>query len=266
LPLDINVTSWFIFMTEAYVYTINQFAKLAGVSIRTLHYYDELGLLEPEKIGDNGYRYYGDRSMLKLQQILFYRELDLSLKEIAEIVANPGFDVVKALYSHRKALQGKVKRLERLIQTVDNTINQLKGNGTMNAKKLFVGFTDEEQEKYAREAEQLYDPEVVRASNRKWKAYSQAEQQHILEEGGRIITDLAKLMTKDASNPQVQAIVARWHDHMHYFWSPNDDQLLGLADLYNEDPRFKENYERVTPGLAGFMREAIKVYVKNRKK
>ncbi len=250
---------------EVNVYTVKQFAKLAGVSVRTLHYYDELGLLVPESVGANGYRHYGEQSILKLQQILFYRELELSLEEIGDILGAPGFDVVEALHSHREALQGRVKRLERLLQTVDETIQQLKGNQTMNAKGLFAGFSEEEQEKYAREAEQMYDPETVRASNRKWKAYSQDEKQRILAEGGAVITDMAKLMSKKASDPQVQAVVARWHKNLQHFWSPNDEQLLGLADLYNDDPRFKANYEQVAAGLAGFMREAIRVYVNNRK-
>lgn len=265
-PLDINVTSWFIFKSEVNMYTVKQFAKLAGVSVRTLHYYDELGLLKAESVGANGYRHYGDAAVLKLQQILFYRELDLSLEQIKSILGSPDFDVLNALHSHKEALQGRVKRLERLIQTVDTTLQQLKGRKTMNAKGLFEGFSEEEQEKYAKEAEQMYDPETVKASNRRWKAYTPAEKERILTEGRSIITDLAKAMPKGASAPQVQAVVARWHKHMQYFWSPNDEQLLGLADLYNDDPRFKSNYETAAPGLAGFMHEAVKVYVKNRKK
>jgi DNA-binding transcriptional MerR regulator len=248
------------------VYTVNQFAKLAGVSVRTLHYYDELGLLKPESVGANGYRHYGEASVLKLQQILFYRELELSLEEIKTILNSPDFNVLHALDSHREALQGRVRRLERLIQTVESTINQLKGRKKMNAEGLFEGFSEEEQEKYAQEAEQMYDPETVKASSRRWKAYSPAEKERILAEGRSIYTDLAKAMPEGSSNPDVQKVIARWHKHLQYFWSPDDEQLLGLADLYNDDQRFKSNYEKVAPGLAAFMREAVKVYVKNRKK
>lgn len=251
---------------EVDVYTVKEFAKLAGVSARTLHYYHELGLLKPESVGANGYRYYGDASVLILQQILFYRELGLSLEQIKAILASPDFDVLNALHAHKEALQGRVKRLERLIQTVDTTLQQLKGRKTMNVKGLFEGFSDEEQEKYAQEAEQIYDPETVKASNRQWKAYTPAEKERILTEGKSIFTDMAKEMPQGASAPQVQAVVARWHKHMQYFWSPSDEQLLGLADLYNDDPRFKSNYETLAPGLARFMREALKVYVKDRKK
>ena len=248
------------------MYTVKQLAKLAGVSVRTLHYYDEIGLLKPSSLGGNGYRHYEEEALLKLQQILFYRELELSLDEIKAVTGRPDFDVETALRSHREALQGKVERLKRLIQTVDNTIDHLKGNESLNAKGLFEGFSEEEQEKYAQEAEQMYDPETVRASNRKWKSYSSAQKEHILTEGKAIYTDLAAAMPKGAGSKEVQAVIAHWHQHMQNFWSPNDEQLLGLADLYNDDPRFKANYDKIDPKLAGFMREAVKGYVKRRTK
>jgi DNA-binding transcriptional MerR regulator len=247
------------------VYTVKQLAKLAGVSVRTLHYYDEIGLLKPSSVGGNGYRFYEEKALLKLQQILFYRELELSLDEIKAVMGRTDFDLLTALDSHRKALQERVERLKRLIQTVDHTIDHLKGNGSMNAKGMFEGFSEEEQEKYAKEAEQIYDPETVRASNRKWKAYSPSQKENILAEGKKINTDLAAAMPKGAESKEVQALIAHWHQHMQNFWSPNDEQLLGLADQYNDDPRFKANYDKVDPKLASFMREAVKVYVKRRK-
>jgi DNA-binding transcriptional MerR regulator len=248
------------------VYTVNQLAKLAGVSVRTLHYYDEIGLLKPSSLGGNGYRHYEEEAMLKLQQILFYRELDLSLDEIKSVVGRPDFDVVTALRSHKEALQGRVERLKRLIQTVDNTIDHLKGNETMNAKGLFEGFSEEEQEKYALEAEQMYDPETVRASNRKWKAYLPAEKERILAEGKAIYVDLIAAMPKGADSAEAQALIAHWHQNMQYFWSPDDEQLLGLAEGYYDDPLFRANFDKMHPKLAWFMCEAVKVYVERRKK
>jgi DNA-binding transcriptional MerR regulator len=217
-------------------------------------------------VGGNGYRHYEEDAVLKLQQILFYRELELSLEEIKAIVGRPDFDVLTALRSHKEALQGRVERLNRLIRTVDNTIDRLKGNEAMDAKGLFEGFSEEEQEKYALEAEQVYDPETVRASNRKWKAYPPAEKERILAEGKAIYLDLIEAMPKGAASAEIQALIARWHQHMQYFWSPNDEELVGLADMYNSDARFRANFDRMHPKLAEFMREAVKVYLKNRKK
>jgi DNA-binding transcriptional MerR regulator len=253
-------------MFEVNVYTVKQLSKLAGISIRTLHYYDQIGLLKPSSVGANGYRHYGEEVLLRLQQILFYRELDLGLSEVKAIVDNPEFDVLTALRSHKEALQGRAERLKHLIQTVNNTIDNLKGNENMNAKGLFEGFSEEEQGRYALEAEQMYDPETVRASNRKWKAYLPAEKERILAEGRAVYADLVTAMPKGTASMEVQALIARWHQHMQSFWSPSDEQLLGLADLYNDDPRFRANFDKIHPNLAGFMREAVKVYVKKRKK
>ena len=248
------------------MFTVKQLSKMAGVTPRTLHHYDDIGLLKPSRVGDNGYRYYGEEALLKLQQILFYRELDFPLDDIKKIMGRRDFDVLGALQSHKDALQKQAVRLNRLLATVDNTIQHLKGEKLMSQKGLFEGFSEEEQEKLAQEAEQMYDPETVRESNRKWKAYSDAEKKKILAEGQAVYTDLAAVMSTGAGSREVQAVIARWHKHLLYFWSPNDEQLLGLADLYNDDPRFKANYEGVHPGLAEFMRAAVKVYVKNRKK
>src|SRR5512145_2057948 len=166
------------------MFTVKQLSKLAGVTPRTLHHYDAIGLLKPSRVGDNGYRYYGEESVLRLQQILFYRELGIPLEDIKKIMERRDFDVMGALRSHKEALQKQVARLNRLIHTVDNTINHLKGNTIMSEKSLFEGFSEEEQEKYAAEAEELYGAENVRASMQKWKAYSPDEKKRIMEEGG----------------------------------------------------------------------------------
>jgi DNA-binding transcriptional MerR regulator len=239
---------------------------MASITPRTLHYYDEIGLLKPTRLGDNGYRYYGEEALLRLQQILFYRELDMPREEIRKIMGRRDFDVLGALHSHKDALHRQAARLNRLIQTVDNTILHLKGKEPMNAKGIFEGFSEEEQEKYALEAEQMYDAETVRASNRKWKAYSASRKEQIMSEGKAIYIDMIAAMPKGADSPEVQTIVERWRKHMDYFWTPNLDQLLGLADGYNDDPRFKANFDRMHPKLAEFMREAVELYVKSRQK
>ena len=246
-------------------YTVKQLATLAGVTVRTLHHYDQIGLLKPTSVGANGYRYYGEKTLYRLQQILFYRELDVPLDEIRRIVDSRDFDVLTALESHRSALELEVARIKRLIQTIDLTTQRLKGTKTMSDKQLFRGFSDEEQEKMAAEAEQRWDPETVRASNARWKQYPPEKKQRIMDEGNALYTDMIAAMSEGPSSRKVQAIVKRWHDHMQYFWSPNDEQLLGLADLYNDDPRFSANFEAMQPGLATFMREAVQVYVENRK-
>ncbi len=248
------------------MFTVKQLSQLAGVTPRTLHHYDEIGLLKPSRVGDNGYRYYGEESLLRLQQILFYRELDIPLEDIKKIMGRRDFDIVGALHNHKEALQKQATRLNRLIGTVDNTIDYLKGNKQMSNKQLFEAFSEEQQVEYEKEVMQKYDPATVKASVKKWKEYTAAEKKRIGEEGNAVYRDILAAMPKGASSPEAQAGVERWRRHIEYFWVPDDEQLSGLADLYNEDSRFKANFDKIDPRLAEFMREAVKIYVENRKK
>jgi MerR family transcriptional regulator, thiopeptide resistance regulator len=247
------------------MYTIKQLSKLAGITPRALHYYDEIGLLKPFWVGENGYRYYDEACLVRLQQILLYREVGMPLENIKQIMARPDFDVLSALENHKVELRKRIAHLEILVTTVDHTLLHLKGIKTMSKKQLFEGFSDEQQAAYEKEAMQMYDPAVVKASSKKWKNYTPADKQRIADEGNAVYEDLLLAMPKGAASPEAQACVERWRRHLEYFWSPNDDQLLGLADLYNDDPRFKANFDKVDPRLAEFMRQAVTVYVKNRK-
>ncbi|MFN2118810.1 MAG: MerR family transcriptional regulator [Anaerolineales bacterium] len=248
------------------MYTVKQLADISGVTPRTLRHYHKIGLLQPTEIARNGYRYYGGEALYRLQQILFYRELGMRLDKIRSILGRGDFDILAALHNHRAALLAEVKRLQRLIRTLDNTTRSLEGDANMQPKGLFEGFSDEEQEQLAAEASRRWDAQTVGDSNKRWKGYSKGEQQKILEEGKALYADLAAAMTKGAASPEVQEIVQRWRDHLGNFWTPTDEQLLGLADLYNADPRFRRNYERVAPGLAEFMREAVRVFVNGRRR
>jgi DNA-binding transcriptional MerR regulator len=243
------------------MFTVKQLSDLAGVTPRTLHHYDAIGLLKPAQVGANGYRYYGDESLLLLQQILFYRELGMPLDDIKQIMGRRGFDVLTALEGHRVELGRRIERLERLLGTVDNTILYMKGKNEMSSKQIFSGFNEEEQEKYAAEAEKLYDPETVRASNRRWKSYSAEKKQSILDEARQIYMELSAAMPKGAQSGEAQALVERWRANMDHFWTPKLEQLQGLAEMYEDDPRFKANFEAMQPGLAEFMKEAVRYYV-----
>ncbi len=247
------------------MFTVKQLCKMAGVTPRTLHYYDQIGLLRPSQVGENGYRYYGEEALLRLQQILLYRQLDLPLEEIRRILDRPDFDVLRALESHKQELRKRMARMERLAATVDDTILHLKEKKPMSQKQFFAGFSEEQQAAYEKEAIEMYDPEVVKASNRKWKAYPQAEKERILAEGNAIYEAIVGAISKGPESPEAQAGVERWHRHQQYFWSPSDEQLLGLGELYNQDKRFKANFDKIDPRLAEFLRAAIQAYVARRK-
>jgi len=248
------------------MFTVKQLSRLAGITPRTLHYYDQIGLLKPSRVGDNGYRYYEEEALLRLQQILLYRELDLPLDHIQRLMGRRDFDVLAALETHRAELRKRIAHLETLVGTVDNTILHLKGNRTMSDKQLFSGFSEEEQAELEKEAMQLYDPETVKESNRRWRNYSAAEKQRVMDEGNVIYTALIAAMPKGAAAPEVQALIERWRRHMDYFWTPQLDQLVALAEHYALEPRFKANFDKMQPGLAEFMGEAVRVYVENQEK
>ena len=245
--------------------TVKQLSKLAGVTPRTLHHYDAIGLLKPSRVGDNSYRYYGEESLLRLQQILFYRELGIPLEDIKSIMGRRDYDVLGALRSHKEALKRQVTRLNNLIHTVDNTIDYLNGRKEMSNKQLFEAFSDEQQAEYEKEIMQKYDPATVKAASKRWKEYTDADKQRMGEEANVLYRDLLLAIPKGATSPEAQSCVERWRRFIEYFWAPNDEQLAGLANLYNEDPRFKANFDKVDVRLAGFLREAINIYVEKRR-
>jgi DNA-binding transcriptional MerR regulator len=247
------------------MFTVKQLSEIAGITPRTLRYYDRIDLLKPSRVGSNGYRYYDEAALLKLQQILLYRELELPLERIREIVNRPGFDPLAALEDHKLELARRRARIERLIATVDETILHLKGKKEMTDKQLFAAFSEEDQAEMEKEAIKLYDPETVRTSNRKWKAYSAAEKQRILDEGNAVYLELVAAIPAGPASPAAQAGVERWRRHMDNFWTPDPDQLVALAEHYSLDARFKANFDKIDPRLATFMGEAVRIYVKRLK-
>jgi MerR family transcriptional regulator, thiopeptide resistance regulator len=244
------------------MFTVKKLSRLAGVTPRTLHYYDEIGLLKPTRVGDNGYRYYGEETLLRLQQILFYRQLDMPLDSIQSIMGRRDFDVMSALESHKQELRKRIAQMERLVTTVDNTILHLKGKKDMSQKQLFEAFNEEQQAEYEKEAMRMYDPAIVKASNKKWKSYSVAEKQRIADEGNAVYQGFLQAMPKGAASVEARACVEAWRKHMDYFWTPNEEQLLGLANGYNDDQRFMASFDKIDPNLAAFIREAVKAYLK----
>ncbi len=219
------------------MYTVKRLAAAAAVSVRTLHYYDEIDLLKPTQIGENGYRYYDDAALLRLQQILLYREIGMPLAEIRDILDEPGFDLVAALRSHRARLKQKRQRYQELIETVDRTIQHLSGGEPMSEQEIFGGFSEEQQKDYEREVRLTYGPELVNESVRRWGSYSDAQKEAIQQEGNEIYRKLAAALQADVSpqDAEVQALLVRWHNHLRYFYEPSLEVLRGLAMLYNTD-------------------------------
>jgi MerR family transcriptional regulator, thiopeptide resistance regulator len=239
--------------------TVRQLATLANVTPRTLHYYDEIGLLEPDTIEDNGYRRYGKQAVLRLQQILFYREMDIPLETIRDLVTRPEFDAVRALQAHRASLQERSKRLEQLINTIDKTIEHLEGKREMNNDEYFEGWTEEKQPEFEKEIRQKYGEHAM-DNVIDWNSYTKEQKSAIMAEGESNMQSMAFLMYLPPNSPEVQEAVARWHQHMKYFYDPSIERMRGLGQMYVDDPRFNVLYEKVRKGMALFMKQAIDVY------
>jgi DNA-binding transcriptional MerR regulator len=245
------------------MYTVKQLSELAGVSVRTLHYYDEIALLTPTQIGANGYRYYDDSALLRLQQILFYREIGLELSQIRAILDDPNFDLLAALQSHRAVILEKSKRLHELIETIDSTILHVTEAVEMSNKNLFKGFSEAKQKQYEREARLQYGPEIVNESVKRWNSYSEDEQAAIRQEGGEVYLDLARLMKKETppNSPEVMDVLRRWHANIRYFYEPTTEILRGLGEMYNTHPDFIAFFQKIDPDLPAYLQAAITVYV-----
>jgi DNA-binding transcriptional MerR regulator len=234
---------------------------MAGVSVRTLHHYDHIGLLEPPARTAAGYRLYGETELLRLQQILFFKELDLPLSEVRSILDDPEFDQVRALQAHRRMLEGRVERLAQLLQTVDKTIQKLtEDTMSMTDEELYEGFTKEQIERYKREAREMYDPALVEDSQRRVGKMSKTQWEVVKLKGDEVTRGIAGLMDREPGDPEVQALIARHHAWIENFYPASADVYRGLGQLYTSHPEFRAFYDGYRPDLADFMAAAMARY------
>ena len=242
--------------------TIGEMAKLCGVSIRTLHHYDREGLLPPGEVDpETGYRRYGEPEIRRLQQILFWRELDFSLQEIREILSSPDYDAKEALKRQRELLELKRQRLDRLLRLIDDN---LKGEQTMAFEAFDNRELNEKKDAYAAEAKEKW------GKTARWQAYEEreagmtAEKYESRDEGMRdIFRAFAAARQGDPAGAEGQALVKRWHDFIEANYYPCPKTVLfGLGQMYVGDERFKENLDAYGEGTAQFMCNAITVYCK----
>ena len=242
-------------------YTVKQLADLAGVSVRTLHHYDQIGLLRPHKRSKTNYRYYGSLEALRLQQILFYRELDYPLEKIEALLYDPKFNLQSSLKFQRKELEKRAERLQTLLNTVDQTLYNLTHHRMITDEELYAGFNSVEEGKtLSKEAKERWGDEVKKSHQRiqkmgpaKWKA--------IQEQGGAIYQKFADLMdTHKADTSEVQQTVAVFHKYLENFYPVEEARLRGLGQLYITDDRFRAFYDKIKKDLADFVNEAIQLY------
>lgn len=238
---------------------VKEVAELAGISVRTLHHYDDIGLLHPSETTEAGYRVYTGEDLALLQQILFFRELGFPLKQIREIVSRPDFNRREAMELHHKLLLEKRVRLERMIETLEKTMKHEKGEIEMTNKDKFAGF-DFSSNPYEQEARERWGDQAVDESNAKLNKLSKTEQGQLGEEMNAIYRKLAALRNEPPASEEAQQAIGEWYDWLNRMGKYSLEGFKGLGQMYVDDERFTRNIDQFGEGLARFMRDAMAEY------
>jgi DNA-binding transcriptional MerR regulator len=255
--------------------TVRQLAAISGVTVRTLHHYDEIGLLRPASIGANSYRYYGREEQLRLQRILFHRELGVPLSAIADLLELEGENQIGILRQHREKLEIERERYRVLIETIDRTIQELKGEGAMVNAELYEGFSPEKQAGYEDWLIEKYGApmrtgiERLRTSRAKLSAVARKE---FLEASGRELHELEQSLvgalrnSVDPASDVVDQLIDRHRAWVGMMWdrSCSPESYSGLADLYLAHPDFVARYEAMEKGFAEYLVAAMKLHANKR--
>ena len=250
-------------------YTVHQLARLAGISTRALRHYDHVGLLRPERIASSGYRIYGSREVERLQQILFYKELDMPLSEIQRLLDDPGYDVAEALGTHVRQLQDRQARLGQLIQNAQNTIMNLRGDKAMSDQERFEGFKQaqlqDNETRYGTEIREKYGKDAVEQSNAKWMGMSESDFKQFEALGSRLNQMLKEaVLTGDPGSEPAQRAAALHREWLMFTWPHYTPEAhMGVAQMYVDDPRFTAYYDEIVPGCAVFLRDAVQIFCQN---
>jgi DNA-binding transcriptional MerR regulator len=248
-------------------YTVSQLARLSGTSVRTLHHYDEIGLLKPASVGENGYRYYGREELLRLQSILVHREFGIALGDIAILLGSAGFDRLKALREQRGRIEAEAERYRRLARTIDRTIAELEGRDTVMDKQLYEGFSPEKQAEYEAWLIDKYGEPArqrIEMGREAMAAMSSDQRQDWRAEATALRDDFAFAMGQGtaAADPALDPLLERHHAWVARTWKtpPTAQAYAGLGQLYVENAEFKAMYDAARPGLAEWMAAAMKAW------
>jgi len=245
-------------------YTVKKLSELSGVTIRTLHFYEEIGILKPAYHGSNGYRYYEEKELLQLQQILFFKELGFSLKQIQKVLGKDDFDQLSALYSHRKFLNREWEKIGVLLKTIDKTIKHMKGKKKMKDKEIFDGFNIG-LVKLAKKGEPFFNAETIVLKSVKNPTVGKREKafyENITKAAHTIFKELIHCLDKglDPASDEVQRIIKKHHTFTEQIHAATQEVYKALAQLYQEHPAYRKQLDPFHPELAVFMAEAMKVF------
>lgn len=247
--------------------TVKQLAAISGVTVRTLHHYDEIGLLKPAHVGANGYRYYGREELLRLQQILFHREFGVPLEEIVELLELENDDRVAVLLRHRERLEAEARRYAELISTIDLTVAGIKGQGEMKNADLYKGFSAEKQAGYEAWLIERYGDRMKQSIQQSKKAFAsmtQDDKDAVMANLQPIEEALAEGLRRgiDPMSDVIDAQIVRHRAWVSQAWGREctAEAYANLADLYLSHPDFVKRYETIEPGFADYLTRAMKAH------
>ncbi len=248
-------------------YTVKQLARISGVSIRTLHWYDEKGVLKPSYHGVNGYRYYEEEQLLMLQQILFFRELGFHLNDIQKLLSQNDFDKVKTLQSHKQTLTDQVNRKNNLITTIDKTILRLRDKETMQDKELYHGFDKTRQKEYEQHLVKEHGTKaenLLKQNHNRTVKWDKDEWDDVKNIGDQIHKELTGTINSNLApeSDEVQKIIHRHYELQNKFYDLTKEVYIGLTDLYAQHPDFKKFFDIYHPKMIEYISKAIRYYVK----
>ncbi len=254
-------------------WTVGSAAEIAKVSVRTLHHYDEIGLLSPSDRSESGYRLYSAGDLERLHQILLFRELGFALPEIRDIMCDPDFDRVSALEAQRTLLAEKARRTEAMLLAIDAALQAARGGTTMTDKEqkemfgeLFDGFNPDEYE--AEVQERWGETDAYAQSAARTKRYTKDDWVRIKAEGDANTAEFIRLLDEGAApdSPEAFAAAAEKHAQLErWFYDAPLDMFSNLSDMWVNDPRFKKNIDKPREGLAEYERAAVKAWVASKK-
>ena len=246
--------------TAADSYSVGRVADLSGVTIRTLHHYDEIGLLSPGGRSEAGYRVYENSDLERLQRILFYRELGFTLKEISTIIDDPNTDSMGHLRRQRGLLVERIERLGAMVDAIDYEMEARKMNIRLRPEERFEVFGDLRPEDHAEEAERRWgDTEAYKESNRRVSKYTKEDWLTLKAEAEDVQNRLAAAFESGLAPDSEEAMAAAEAHRQHisrWFYECTYEIHRGLTDMYVSDERFRPNYDTQTPGLAAYIKEA----------
>ncbi len=241
-------------------YTVGTVARLAHVSVRTLHHYDELGLLEPSERSESGYRLYTDADLAQLQQVLFYKELGFSLEEIADALGDPEFDRLEALERQRGLIAGRVTQLQAMLDLIDRTVAAENGGVALSKEEMFEVFGDFDPTEHEAEVKERWgDTDAYQESTCRAARYTKADWQRFKDEAEEINTAIAALIDEGVApdDPRAMDAVERARLQIdEWFYPCSREMHANLGEMYVADPRFTATYEKIRPGMAAWMRDA----------